>query len=131
VHRVQFVETDMAGIVHFSNFFRYMEEAEDAFLRSLNIELVSSVGDRPVSLPRLSTTCEFKSPAKYGDDIAIDVTVTELGRKTIRYGFDFSADSRPVATGEILCIYCEMTPVLKSLPLPAEIADRLKEFLIP
>ena len=33
--QVEFAETDMAGIVHFANFFRWMESAEHAFLRSL------------------------------------------------------------------------------------------------
>ena len=33
--RVEFSETDMAGIMHFSNYFRFMETAEHAFFRSL------------------------------------------------------------------------------------------------
>ena len=37
--RVTFAETDMAGIVHFSNFYRYMEEAEHAFLRSRGLRI--------------------------------------------------------------------------------------------
>src|SRR5689334_19819650 len=38
-HLVQFSETDMAGIVHFSNYFRWMEEVEHAFLRSLGMSV--------------------------------------------------------------------------------------------
>ena len=37
--RVEFADTDMAGIVHFSNFFRYMERAEHEFLRSLGLSV--------------------------------------------------------------------------------------------
>ena len=33
--RVEFAETDMAGILHFSNYFRFMESVEHAFFRSL------------------------------------------------------------------------------------------------
>ena len=36
---VTFAETDMAGILHFSNYFRYMEEAEHAFFRSLGFRV--------------------------------------------------------------------------------------------
>ena len=38
--RVEFCETDMMGIVHFSNFFRYAEAAEPAFYRSLEVSLM-------------------------------------------------------------------------------------------
>ena len=33
--RVEFADTDMAGIIHFTSLFRYMEETEHAFFRSL------------------------------------------------------------------------------------------------
>ena len=32
-HRVEFFETDLAGIVHFANYYRFMEQAEHAFFR--------------------------------------------------------------------------------------------------
>ena len=47
LRRVEFSETDMAGIVHYSNFFRYMESAEHAFFRSLGLSVV----DRPEHAP--------------------------------------------------------------------------------
>ncbi|HCE02754.1 MAG TPA: acyl-CoA thioesterase, partial [Acidobacteria bacterium] len=37
--RVQFYETDSAGIVHFSVFFRYMEEAEHAMWRAAGLSI--------------------------------------------------------------------------------------------
>ena len=47
-HRVAFAETDMAGIVHFSNFFRYMENTEHAFYRSLGWSVIMSDLDPPL-----------------------------------------------------------------------------------
>ena len=40
--RVEFSETDLAGIMHFSNFFRFMESAEHAFFRSLGFSVARS-----------------------------------------------------------------------------------------
>ena len=40
---VEFSETDMAGIVHYSNFFRYMESAEHAFFRALGFSVVAVI----------------------------------------------------------------------------------------
>ncbi len=46
--RVEFSETDMAGIMHYSNFFRFMETAEHAFFRSLGFSIVSTQTDPPI-----------------------------------------------------------------------------------
>ena len=42
--RVQFYETDMAGIVHFSWFFRYLEEAEHAMWREAGLTIAGGSG---------------------------------------------------------------------------------------
>lgn len=130
VHRqaVQFVDTDMAGIVHFSNFFRYMEAAEDAFLRSLGISLVSKGTGRHVSLPRLAAEANFRAPIRYPDLVDIEVRIAELREKTIRYRFTFSVGDQPTAEGSVLAICCEMTDRLKSIPFPAETYEALERY---
>ena len=54
---MQFYETDAAGIVHFSWFFRYMEEAEHAMWREAGL----SIHPEPSSIgwPRVAASCEF------------------------------------------------------------------------
>lgn len=131
VHRqvVQFVDTDMAGIVHFSNFFRYMEAAEDAFLKQVGVALVDLSGGKHVSLPRLSARCDYRSPARYGDVLDVSVWVKELRDKTVRYSFQFSTDGRLVAEGEVLAIYCEVTDQLRSVRIPDSIRQSLSSYL--
>ena len=51
--RVEFSETDMVGIVHYSNFFRYMETAEHAFFRSIGYSIISNQTNPPVGWPRV------------------------------------------------------------------------------
>jgi phenylacetate-CoA ligase len=51
--RVEFAETDMAGIVHFANFFRYMETTEHEFLRSLGLSVHATIDGRTISWPRI------------------------------------------------------------------------------
>jgi YbgC/YbaW family acyl-CoA thioester hydrolase len=133
VHRqvVQFVDTDMAGIVHFSNFFRYMEAAEDAFLKQVGVALVDLSGGKHVSLPRLSARCDYRSPARYGDVLDVSVWVKELRDKTVRYSFQFSTEGRLVAEGEVLAIYCEVTDQLRSVRIPDSIRQSLSSYLGP
>ena len=125
--RVAFVDTDMAGIVHFSNFFRYMEAAEDAFLQHLGIKLVGTAEGRPMSFPRLSVQASYISPLHYGDVVEVEVQLMELGEKKIRYAFLMQSNSRVVARGEILTICCEMNP-LRSIPIPTSMHEKLATY---
>lgn len=107
--RVEFGDTDMAGIAHFANFFRYMEQAETDFLHTLGISVSWKDGEERLGFPRVSVSCDFKSPAKFEDVLDIVVTVEELGRKSVRYRFDFSRDGKEVAIGSITTVYCRHT----------------------
>ena len=69
--RVEFGDTDMAGIVHFANFFRYMEAAETDFLRSLGLSVSWEEAGRRYGLPRVSASCDYSKPARFGDLLTI------------------------------------------------------------
>ena len=76
VRRVEFSDTDMAGIVHFANFFRYMETAEHGFYRSLGFSVIMDqldppVGDQLSPLPELSASHQVKRNAARGGLVAI------------------------------------------------------------
>lgn len=86
-HRVEFSETDMAGIVHYSNFFRYMEKAEHAFFRSLGFSIVMDQSDPPVGWPRVRAECDYKQPLRFEDEIEIHLLVTAKKSKSISYLF--------------------------------------------
>lgn len=85
--RVQFSETDMAGIVHFSNFFRYMERVEHAFFRSLGMSIVDPDhhGDDRVGWPRVHASCDYMAPLKFEEEFRIELLVEEVRNKVIRY----------------------------------------------
>src|SRR4051812_43106379 len=56
---VEFADTDMAGIMHFSAFFRFMEAAEHALLRSLGLSVYSEINGEVVTFPRVAASCEY------------------------------------------------------------------------
>jgi YbgC/YbaW family acyl-CoA thioester hydrolase len=89
VRRVEFSDTDMAGIVHYSNFFRYMETAEHAFFRSLGFSVVTSQLDPPVGWPRVHAECDYKQPLRFEDEVEIHMLVTEKKTKSLTYAFRF------------------------------------------
>src|SRR5438552_19155244 len=81
---VEFFETDMVGIVHYSNFFRNMEAAEHAFFRSLGISVVTRQVDPPVGWPRVHAECDYRQPLHFEDEVEIQLLVSEKKRSEER-----------------------------------------------
>ena len=127
--RVDFCDTDLAGIVHFSNFFRYMEAAEVAFLRGrgLNVDLVWQ--GQHIGFPRVSVMCDYVKPAKFEDILDIDVRVDRIGTKSVTYAFTFTRDGVAIANGKMTAAFCRVSPErkLESVPIPPEIRVLLEE----
>ena len=125
--RVEFGDTDMAGIAHFSNFFRYMEVAETDFLLARGLSVAWEAGGQRFGFPRVSVACDFKRPVRFRDVLEIAVTVEEVGRKSVRYRFDFTHEGKEVAVGRITAVCCRTTPDhgIESIEIPAGVREKL------
>ncbi len=121
--RVEFVDTDMAGIVHYSNFFRFMEAAEVDFLQSRGLSVALPWRDKKLGLPRVSAQCDFLRPAYFEDILDIDVTLKNVGRKSIAYGFEISRAGEVLARGQVTCVCCLVLGPrqIESIEIPEEI----------
>lgn len=87
---VEFVETDLAGIVHWSNFFRYLEGAEHEFFRSVGLSAQMKVDGQVIGWPRVHVECKFIHPLKFEDEVEVHLVVREIGQRSIRYNFTLS-----------------------------------------
>jgi YbgC/YbaW family acyl-CoA thioester hydrolase len=127
LRRVQFAETDMAGIVHFSNFFRMMEEVEHAFFRSVGLSVSMQHDGMHVGWPRVSTGCEFFGPVRFEDEVELRLQVARLGEKSFSYEVDFLLDGRRMALGKTTSVCCELRPdgSMKSIPIPQGLRAKL------
>lgn len=119
--RVEFVDTDMAGIVHFSNFFRYMETAEAEFFRSQGHSLALTKNGSGVGWPRVAAAASFKAPAYHNDVLEIRIYVRRRGFKSLTLQFEFRRGETLIATGQIKTAYCRFRPdqPIESLEIPA------------
>lgn len=124
---VEFHDTDMAGIMHFASFFHYMESAEHELIRSLGFSVHSDIEGEVVSFPRVHAECEYHSPARCEEELAIEIRVTRRGRSSVTYAFLFSHEGRQVATGKMTSVCCHLMPgePMKATPLPDVLAERL------
>ena len=125
--RVEFGDTDMAGIVHFSNFFRYMEIAETDFLHARGMSVSGVYNGLKIGFPRVSVACDFLRPARFEDILEIEVTIEEIGRKSIRYRFDFRRDGKDLAVGRVTAVCCRTTAEngMESMEIPEEMRQKL------
>ena len=104
--RVDFGETDMAGIMHFSNYFRYMEAAESAFLRSLGLSVNWAEDGVQYGFPRVSVACDYVRPVKFEDELQITVILEKLGTKSVQYRYEFRREGLDIALGRITAVLC-------------------------
>ena len=81
-------DTDPAGIVWFGVFCRYFENAEEDMFRVLGQHRTDVIRDLGIFMPRTSMNCQFRSPARLGDEISVGVGVGEMTDRRIRYDFD-------------------------------------------
>jgi YbgC/YbaW family acyl-CoA thioester hydrolase len=122
--RVQFHETDMAGLVHFSRFFLYMEEAEHALWRAAGISIHPKGSE--IGWPRLHASFEFHRALRFEDEFEIRMRVTALDEGTISYTCALSRDGTKIATGRltIACASRRPNEPMRAMPIPEEIRAR-------
>ncbi len=130
--RVEFSDTDMAGIMHFSNFFRFMETAEHGFWRSLGWSVLLDDFDPPLSWPRVHAACDYRAPLRFEDLVEIHLLVMEKKSKSISFQFRFiKMNAEPpteVARGVLtaVCVARLSGGQMKATSIPHKIASRIE-----
>lgn len=127
IHRVQFSETDMAGVVHFSNYFKWMEEVEHAFFRSIGLSVIMPQDGAHLSWPRVAASCDYQGPVRFEDEIELRLKITRVGEKSLAYEVRFLKDGKPVALGKItaVCVLVSDTG-FQAIAIPPELRARLQ-----
>jgi acyl-CoA thioester hydrolase len=127
--RVEFVDTDLAGIVHFSNFFRYMEAAEVDFLHHLGLSVRLELEGQRLGFPRVSASCDYLRPATFEDILDIEVHLEKIGRKSLTFAFVFSCRGEVVARGRTTSVCCRVAADgrLEAIPLPEVLRQQLQQ----
>jgi YbgC/YbaW family acyl-CoA thioester hydrolase len=130
--RVEFSDTDMAGIMHFSNFFRFMETAEHAFFRSLGYSVVLSRSGFGLHLPRVHAQCDYVAPLRFEDEVQIHLLVQKKGRRSLTYQFQFHRLNGPepqeAARGRltVVCTMPRKDGTFRAVALPRLLSEKIE-----
>ena len=124
--RVNFYETDCAGIVHFSWFFRYMEEAEHAMWRDAGLSIAPTGSG--IGFPRVAASFEYFRPLRFEDEFDVDIRIAAIADKTIRYTCVLSRGETKIAAGSttVACVAVAPDSSMKAIPFPPEIAAKFE-----
>ena len=127
---VRWSDIDRAGIIYYGQFLRFVEIAETELFRSVGLPY-SEVFDRlDIWLPRVQIHFDFHKPLVLDDPIEVSAYVGRFGNKslTLRFEVTRKGEAGCVARGHVV-LACVSRSTFKSVPIPAEIIDKLQPYL--
>ncbi len=126
--RVQFAETDTAGVMHFSNYFRWMEEVEHAWFRSLGMSVIQPHALGTVSWPRITVSCEYLAPLRFEDEVELHFQLVSLSEKSMTHEVLFYLAGKRVARGRAKAVCCRTFEggKFESIPIPPDIRAKME-----
>lgn len=127
-YRVTWADTDAAQVVHYSNYFKLFERAEEDFYRHLGFSF-TDLRTKGLWFPRVEALCQYKKTARFNDLLEIELAVEELGEKSVKYGFRIVSNETNMllATGHVVVVAADKQAG-KATQIPREIVEKLKPF---
>lgn len=116
--RVQFSETDMAGVMHFSNYLRWLEDVEHAFWRSLGLSVHGVVEAQHQGWPRVAVSCEYAEPIRFEEEVELHLRLMRIGEKSLEFQVEFFCDGRRAALARATTVCCRVEPGGRFTPVP-------------
>jgi acyl-CoA thioester hydrolase len=99
-YRVIYGDTDQSGVVYHANFIRWFEAARCEYLRvrGASYDAMSRAG---ANFPVVEVRCRYLRPARFEDEIRVEIEMTEIKRATVRFAYRVRVgdDPAPVAEG--------------------------------
>jgi acyl-CoA thioester hydrolase len=122
--RVRFAETDALRVVYYAEYFVWFEVARTELFRSIGMPY-TEVQKRGFNTPVVRASAEYKSFARYDDEIEIRARVTKVGRSSITLDFVVRKlpDKELLATGETVHVLIGEDG--RSKPIPEDIKNKL------
>lgn len=125
--RIEWADTDMAGIVHFARFLVFMETAEHRFREALGYPVgEDSSNGASLGWPRVSVACDYGRPVRFGEELEVRTRVVDMGTSSLTFGFTFLREGTVVAEGRMTSVCCRLEPDLQPAPIPESLAAEIE-----
>jgi len=117
--RIEWIDTDAAGIYHWTTAFRLAEAAEAALHTELGIADFTFG-----ATPRVAVDAEFARPLRFNDPVEVELAVESVGRSSVRYAFSVTGPEGIAMTGHVTSALIDRT-TLRAAPWPDEVRAKL------
>ncbi len=126
--RVRFAETDAQGVVYNGNYFTYFEVGRVNYFRNLGIKFAWS-GNRMHDITVAEATCQYKSPARFDDELEIFVRVPEIRHTSFIFEYLITRKSTgdTIACGHTVMVILK-ADTKKPTAIPEEVKNKIEEF---
>jgi acyl-CoA thioester hydrolase len=126
--RVNWGDTDKAGIVYYPNYFKWFDIAGHQFFRSVGLAPAKLAAEQQIILPLLDARCTFEKPLYYDDIITIQTQVAEINRKTIKLHHEvYRGDTRTGYGYELRGWVKEEEGKIFAVPIPDDVKEILQK----
>jgi acyl-CoA thioesterase FadM len=116
--RIEWIDTDAAGIYHWTTVFRLAEAAEAALHTALGIERTFG------SAPRVAVSANFRRPLRFNDPVEVELSVQTIGRSSLVYRLSLTSDAGVVAEGTLTVCFVDRATG-RAGPWPQDVRERL------
>jgi YbgC/YbaW family acyl-CoA thioester hydrolase len=119
--RVNWVDTDASGLIHYTAALRYFEVAEHALMRKV---FDAAPVERTFLLPRVRVEADYKAALRYPDEFDCAARVVAVGRSSVTFGYEVRrADGVLAIVGRIVAVAIDASG--RPMPLPTPVRDAL------
>lgn len=124
--RVGYVDTDAAGVVHHSQYFRYLEQGRVELLRAVGVDYLMFERERSLALPVVEVRMKYRAPARFDDLLDVETWLSEGSRAKLVFGSRLrrAADAVLLHEGTIT-LACVKMPQGSICSVPADLLTRL------
>ena len=115
--KVRFVETDMMGVVHHANYFRWFEMGRVEYMRQGGVLLLALMAEGIV-FPISDVSCQYRASARFDDQFLIETTMTDLSKVKMVFSYRIlrEADGLLLASGQTRNGFTDFTGKIIRLP---------------
>lgn len=130
-YKISLSDTDYLQVLHYTNYFRFCERAQEELLESIGFSYATLIHKLGLFVPTVETTGKLLGPVRLDNEIEVAVWVEEVGRKHIKWKNVIRnlTSGKTVAECSTVSV-CTDTSLTGSMPLPGELAERLKPFIL-
>ena len=82
--RIYYEDTDCGGVVYYANYLKYFERARTHYLEEHGLSVTGLLKEGTQFLV-VHAELDYRTPARYGETLAIDTTVTQIGRSSVTF----------------------------------------------